>query len=66
MSVSVSVSVSPTSQVIHWSAANTSDAARHAYTIHVVDGAPGVEYPVDNWLQRADGSKFNAITNFLG
>lgn len=51
--------------VIHWSAANTSSSARHAYTIHVVDGAEGVRYPPENWLQRADGSKFNAITNFL-
>ena len=53
-------------QVIHWSAANTSAAARHAYTIHVVDGAEGIHYPAENWLQRADdGSKFNAITNFV-
>jgi len=51
--------------VVHWSAANTSSAARHAYTIHIVDGAEGIDYPADNWLQRSDGSPFNAITNFL-
>ena len=35
----------------HWSAANTSDRSRHAYTLHVIEG--GAEYPDDNWLQRA-------------
>jgi phytanoyl-CoA hydroxylase len=42
--------------LVHYSAENTSDKARHAYSIHVVDGAPGVEYPVDNWLQRLNPS----------
>ncbi len=35
----------------HWSAPNTSDMSRHAYTLHVIDGA--ADYPVDNWLHRA-------------
>lgn len=35
----------------HRSAANRSDRSRHAYTLHVIDGAAG--YPADNWLQRA-------------
>jgi phytanoyl-CoA hydroxylase len=35
----------------HWSAANTSDRSRHAYTLHVIEGR--AEYLDDNWLQRA-------------
>ena len=38
--------------VVHFSADNTSDKARHAYSIHVIDGKEGVTYPSDNWLQR--------------
>ncbi|AUN32116.1 phytanoyl-CoA dioxygenase family protein [Niveispirillum cyanobacteriorum] len=34
----------------HLSGPNRSDKSRHAYTIHVVDGACG--YPASNWLQR--------------
>ena len=34
----------------HLSNANRSAEARHAYTLHVVDGA--CDYPADNWLQR--------------
>lgn len=47
--------------VVHFSEANTSDRSRHAYSIHVVEGGPGVEYPKDNWLQRLDGSPFPAL-----
>lgn len=36
--------------VPHWSAPNTSDLPRDAYSLHVVDGA--ARYPPDNWLQR--------------
>lgn len=36
----------------HMSSANRSDKSRHAYTLHVVDGA--AEYPTDNWLRRPD------------
>ncbi len=35
----------------HWSAANTSDKSRHAYTLHVIDGR--ADYLDDNWLRRA-------------
>ena len=35
----------------HRSAANRSDKSRHAYTLHVIDGA--CRYPDDNWLKRA-------------
>ncbi|HNB26045.1 MAG TPA: phytanoyl-CoA dioxygenase family protein [Alphaproteobacteria bacterium] len=34
----------------HFSGANLSDRSRHAYTLHVVDGA--CRYPADNWLRR--------------
>ena len=34
----------------HWSAPNTSDQPRAAYTLHVIDGT--ADYPADNWLQR--------------
>ena len=40
------------SALVHYSAANTSPAARHAYSVHIVDGKEGVVYPADNWLQR--------------
>ncbi|GJM37359.1 MAG: phytanoyl-CoA dioxygenase [Acidimicrobiales bacterium] len=35
----------------HWSAPNTSAASRHAYTLHVIDGA--ADYLDDNWLRRS-------------
>ncbi len=34
----------------HWSAPNTSERSRHAYTLHLIDGT--ADYPDDNWLQR--------------
>jgi phytanoyl-CoA hydroxylase len=34
----------------HWSAPNTSDVSRHAYTLHVIDGE--ADYLANNWLQR--------------
>ena len=44
--------------VVHFSHANTSDASRYAYSIHVVDGTAA--WPKDNWLQR-EASKFPAL-----
>jgi len=35
----------------HYSAPNTSDKPRHAYTLHVTDGA--CEYAPENWIQRS-------------
>lgn len=35
----------------HYSAPNRSNVSRHAYTLHVVDGAAA--YAPDNWLQRS-------------
>jgi phytanoyl-CoA hydroxylase len=34
----------------HWSAPNTSDDSRLAYTLHMIDGT--ADYLEDNWLQR--------------
>lgn len=36
----------------HRSGANTTARSRHAYTLHVIDGA--AHYPDDNWLQRPE------------
>jgi len=36
----------------HWSDVNRSERSRHAYTVHVIDGA--ADYPPENWLQRRD------------
>jgi phytanoyl-CoA hydroxylase len=38
-------------QLPHLSGANRSARSRHAYTLHLIDGACG--YPPDNWLRRA-------------
>jgi phytanoyl-CoA hydroxylase len=35
----------------HWSDVNRSPRSRHAYTVHVIDGA--ASYPDENWLQRS-------------
>lgn len=37
-------------QLPHFSGPNLSDRSRHAYTLHVIDGA--CRYPDDNWLRR--------------
>lgn len=47
--------------VVHYSEGNSSSNARHAYSIHVVDGKEGVVYPPDNWLQRPEGHPFRVI-----
>ena len=47
--------------LVHYSENNSSSAARHAYSIHVVDGKDGVVYPRDNWLQRPAGEPFRVI-----
>ena len=40
----------------HFSHANRSAKTRHAYTLHVIEGA--AEYPRSNWLQREDQQSF--------
>ena len=47
--------------VVHYSEGNTSLNPRHAYSIHIVDGKPGVEYPRDNWLQRPQEHPFREL-----
>lgn len=47
--------------VVHFSEANTSERSRHAYSIHVVEGGAGYDYPADNWLQRLDGTPFPSL-----
>ncbi|MGF1628648.1 MAG: phytanoyl-CoA dioxygenase family protein [Kiloniellaceae bacterium] len=37
----------------HGSGPNRSAVSRHAYTLHLIDGA--ATYPADNWLQRGPG-----------
>jgi len=37
----------------HWSAPNTSEKSRHAFTLHIIEGT--ADYPADNWLQRGPG-----------
>lgn len=38
--------------LVHRSEENRSPRSRHAFTLHVLEGAPGIEYPRTNWLQR--------------
>lgn len=47
--------------LVHYSAANKSGASRHAYSMHVVEGAGGTVYPKDNWLQRPEGDSFREL-----
>jgi phytanoyl-CoA hydroxylase len=46
------------SALVHFSEANASGAARHAFTWHVVESGKGVVYDATNWLQRRDGRPF--------
>ncbi len=34
---------------VHFSYSNTSPHSRHAYSMHVIEGAPGTDYLQDNW-----------------
>lgn len=43
----------------HMSRANRSPKSRHAYTLHVIDGA--TNYPEDNWLQRPADMPFRGF-----
>ena len=43
----------------HWSAANTSNRSRHAYTLHLIDAA--ARYLDDNWLQRGPELKLRGF-----
>ena len=43
----------------HGSASNRSEVSRHAYTLHIIDGA--CRYPDDNWLQRGPGMPLRGL-----
>jgi phytanoyl-CoA hydroxylase len=36
-------------RLVHYSKENKSPVSRHAYSVHVVEGKPGVTYAADNW-----------------
>ena len=46
---------------VHGSNANTSPVSRHAYSMHVVEGAPGWQWLPDNWLQRPAALPFEPL-----
>jgi phytanoyl-CoA hydroxylase len=46
---------------VHGSNENTSRASRHAYSMHVVEGAQGTEWLPDNWLQRPPDKPFEPL-----
>ena len=46
---------------LHKSKENTSGKSRHAFTVHVVEGAPGVVYSETNWLQRNEEFPFEPL-----
>jgi phytanoyl-CoA hydroxylase len=48
---------------VHFSHQNTSPESRHAYTLHVVE-TQNTTYPIDNWLQRSDGSDILSFPSF--
>jgi len=47
--------------VVHWSAPNTSETARPAFSMHACEGAEGFSWPADNWLQRPEDVPFRAL-----
>ncbi|KAL4457864.1 hypothetical protein ABPG75_012729 [Micractinium tetrahymenae] len=46
---------------VHRSGENTGPQSRHAYAMHVVEGAPGYAWHSDNWLQRREGMPFQPL-----
>ncbi len=47
--------------LVHFSLENASTASRHAYSVHVVEGAESTVYPKDNWLQRGADLPFRTL-----
>ncbi|KAG2055725.1 phytanoyl-CoA dioxygenase [Suillus hirtellus] len=47
--------------VLHKSERNTSAHTRFAYTFHMIDSSPYVEYDEKNWLQPTDAMPFSRI-----
>ena len=46
---------------VHMSFENTSPHSRHAFSVHVAEGAPGYSWPADNWLQRPPELPFEPL-----
>ncbi|GFR47814.1 hypothetical protein Agub_g9591 [Astrephomene gubernaculifera] len=46
---------------VHYSAENTSPVSRHSYAMHLVEGAEGVQWSPDNWLQREPSYPFQPL-----
>ena len=41
---------------VHYSAENTSKISRHSFSMHVVEGTEGINWPANNWAIRHKGS----------
>ncbi|PSC71492.1 phytanoyl-dioxygenase [Micractinium conductrix] len=46
---------------VHRSSENSSPLSRHAYSMHIVEGAPGYAWQPDNWLQRRADVPFEPL-----
>ena len=46
---------------VHCSKENTSDASRHAFSVHFVEGGSNVDWEKNNWLQRASDFPFKPV-----
>lgn len=46
---------------VHGSNENTSSKSRHAYSMHVAEGAPVAEWVRENWLQRHEDCPFEDL-----
>ncbi|CAL8464047.1 g3582 [Coccomyxa elongata] len=46
---------------VHFSYENQSGKSRHAYSMHVIEGAPSHKYLPDNWLQRKGEFQFEPL-----
>ncbi|KAK9918248.1 hypothetical protein WJX75_002555 [Coccomyxa subellipsoidea] len=46
---------------VHFSYENTSGKSRHAYSMHVIEGAPSHTYAPNNWLQRKQDFSFEPL-----
>ena len=46
---------------VHGSNQNTSTISRHAYSMHVAEGAKGFVWKSDNWLQRSADLPFEPL-----
>lgn len=47
--------------VLHMSYENRSDKSRHAYSVHVIESADGVQWAKENWMQREADLPFEPL-----